>query len=300
MGNTPRYEKVNKELSFTERKHLEDKTLMLCVLPWGKMHMLAPYLTRRLATAALIGGLALAVMGQPAQAETAAPRAAPSDMQITRLVNDTLRALETAVAPATVVMPDAGLDSARATRQTRPPLGYVLFCQAMPHRCVAPGDETVAPVALTEDRLRELDRVNRHVNEAVVPVTDERLYKRRELWSFPRRTKLRLAGGETVHAPAGDCEDYVLLKRDILIRRGWPASALLITVVRDLDGLGHAVLTVRTTQGDLVLDNQAEDIAHWRATGYGFIKRQSVEDPSVWVRLDDAPNRATAATAATN
>jgi hypothetical protein len=32
--------------------------------------------------------------------------------------------------------------------------------------------------------------------------------------------------------------------------RGWPESKLLITVVRDENNEGHAVLTVRTDEGD--------------------------------------------------
>ena len=44
----------------------------------------------------------------------------------------------------------------------------------------------------------------------------------------------------------GDCEDYVLLKRRMLMQAGWPREALLITVVRDKKGDGHAVLTVKT------------------------------------------------------
>ena len=47
----------------------------------------------------------------------------------------------------------------------------------------------------------------------------------------------------------GDCEDYVLLKRRLLAARGFPESTLLITVVRDENNEGHAVLTVRTDRG---------------------------------------------------
>jgi predicted transglutaminase-like cysteine proteinase len=39
-----------------------------------------------------------------------------------------------------------------------------------------------------------------------------------------------------------DCEDYVLLKRRMLMQAGWPREALLVTVVRDKKGDGHAVL----------------------------------------------------------
>ncbi len=44
----------------------------------------------------------------------------------------------------------------------------------------------------------------------------------------------------------GDCEDYALLKRKMLMQAGWPREALLMTVVRDKKGEGHAVLTVKT------------------------------------------------------
>jgi predicted transglutaminase-like cysteine proteinase len=90
----------------------------------------------------------------------------------------------------------------------------------------------------------------------------------------------------------GDCEDYVLLKRHLLIKAGWPRAALLVTVVRDQRGDGHAVLTVRTTKGEFVLDNQVEKVLPWTETGYRFVKRQSQTDPNVWVQLSH-PRQAT-------
>ena len=173
-------------------------------------------------------------------------------------------------------------------KPARTPRGFAEFCGLRPADCfpTTPRQGRGEAVALTPGRLAELDRVNRAVNNAVHPITDERLYDRIEKWTYPRLARLRLSpGGEVVETLAGDCEDYVLLKRAELMKTGWPADALLITVVRDLEGLGHAVLTVRTDRGDLVLDNQTETIAHWRATGYSFIKRQSARDPRVWVSL---------------
>jgi predicted transglutaminase-like cysteine proteinase len=91
----------------------------------------------------------------------------------------------------------------------------------------------------------------------------------------------------------------VLLKRRMLMQAGWPREALLITVVRDKKGDGHAVLTVRTDRGDFILDNQAEDVLLWSETGYRFVKRQSQGNPSHWVALEDArPAMSTAAAAA--
>ena len=176
-------------------------------------------------------------------------------------------------------------------RLARAPRGYIEFCRKNPADCHPVRRQGVpsAPagvVALTPQLLAELDAVNREVNDAVHPITDQRLYARLEHWTYPRRARLRLdEGGEVFETLAGDCEDYVLLKRAKLRAAGWPDDALLITVVRDLEGLGHAVLTVRTDKGDLILDNQAETIAHWKATGYAFIKRQSAQDTRLWVSL---------------
>jgi predicted transglutaminase-like cysteine proteinase len=85
----------------------------------------------------------------------------------------------------------------------------------------------------------------------------------------------------------GDCEDYVLLKRKMLMQAGWPSEALLITVVREKNGDGHAVLTAKTDKGEFVLDNQNPDILLWSETNYRFVKRQSQLDPNLWVSLGD-------------
>jgi predicted transglutaminase-like cysteine proteinase len=180
--------------------------------------------------------------------------------------------------------------NARSTREnafapvgerTSPPIGYVEFCRKTPASC---GERTNDPrdVVLTKDAWRDLRSINDQVNRAVVPETDEEQFGVPEVWSFPTTGK-------------GDCEDYVLLKRRMLIDAGWPASALLITVVRDLKGDGHAVLMVKTDRGEFVLDNQEATIKDWRDTGYRYVKRQSQSDPSVWVSLGDTQPTATVA-----
>ena len=125
-------------------------------------------------------------------------------------------------------------------------------------------------------------RVNKWVNETVKPMTDMDHWGTIEKWSLPTDGY-------------GDCEDYVLLKRKMLIDAGWPREALLITVVRDKKGEGHAVLTVKSDKGEFVLDNQNESVLAWTETGYRFVKRQSQSDPNVWVSLGD--NRPAVATA---
>ncbi|MGL4240035.1 MAG: transglutaminase-like cysteine peptidase, partial [Beijerinckiaceae bacterium] len=122
---------------------------------------------------------------------------------------------------------------------------------------------------------RELARINREVNDQIEPMSDLEHWGTLERWSYPTDGK-------------GDCEDYVLEKRKRLVEAGWPRQALLITVVRDKKGDGHAVLTVRTDRGDFVLDNQETRVKGWLDTGYSFVKRQSEQHPSKWVSLGGA------------
>ena len=61
----------------------------------------------------------------------------------------------------------------------------------------------------------------------------------------------------------------------LLVQAGWPRQALLITVVANHRGDGHAVLTVKTDKGEFTLDNQNEQVLLWSDTGYRFVKRQS-------------------------
>ena len=117
-------------------------------------------------------------------------------------------------------------------------------------------------------------KVNNWVNETVKPETDLEHWGVVERWNYP-------------DDGYGDCEDYVLQKRKMLIKAGWPREALLITVVRDKKGDGHAVLTVKTNRGEFVLDNQENQVLAWDRTGYRFIKRQSQSDPNQWVALGE-------------
>ncbi|MGQ3296305.1 MAG: transglutaminase-like cysteine peptidase, partial [Shinella sp.] len=86
---------------------------------------------------------------------------------------------------------------------------------------------------------------------------------------------------------AADCEDYVLIKRKRLMEAGISPSNLLITVVLQPNGEGHAVLTVRTDRGDFVLDNMRNKVLLWSETEYRYLKRQSSVNAGKWVKLQD-------------
>jgi hypothetical protein len=133
---------------------------------------------------------------------------------------------------------------------------------------------------LTSARLGVLTAVNGTVNRTTREVTDLELYGREDVWAYPVDGR-------------GDCEDFALAKRRDLIARGWPSSVLLVTVVRDERGEGHAVLTVVTDRGDYILDNRTDTIRLWSQTPYTYYDRQSAHDPRRWIRL--APAEAVAA-----
>jgi predicted transglutaminase-like cysteine proteinase len=120
----------------------------------------------------------------------------------------------------------------------------------------------VRQIALTPERMAELQQVNRYVNSAVVEVSDMEQYGREDVWMLPTSGK-------------GDCEDFALLKRKMLIERGWPSSALSITVGATAEGVAHAVLMVSTVQGQLVLDNLTSSIFPAARTGHTYYARQS-------------------------
>ena len=160
----------------------------------------------------------------------------------------------------------------RVHGQALPPFGFVQFCQRYKTDCNRVDDVSFARFDADVNHLSELDLVNRSINTRIKPVTDMELYGREEFWTYPTNQ--------------GDCEDYVVLKRRILMSRGWPSSALLITVVRDENDDGHAVLTVRTKQGDYVLDNKVDTVRLWSQTPYKYLMRQSYLNPKLWMALD--------------
>ena len=156
------------------------------------------------------------------------------------------------------------------------PIGHRQFCRDYPAECRVRSARTTA-TELTRERWAQLVRINEHVNSVVQPVTDAEFYATEEFWTYP---------GEY-----GDCEDYVLMKRDLLMKQGWPASSLLITVVRQRDGSGHAVLTARTSRGEFVLDNLDYRVRPWAETPYRFIRRQSASHSGRWQAIRDNRSR---------
>ena len=159
---------------------------------------------------------------------------------------------------------------------TLPPIGFVQFCARYKAECRETGNDA-REANLTHKTWSQIVEVNSFVNAKIAPATDEELYGTVEHWEYP--------------TTAGDCEDYVLLKKRYLEGLGFPSESLLITVVLDENSDGHAVLMVRTDGGDFVLDNRRNTVLRWSETGYHYIKRQSQENPRIWVSMGEKPQR---------
>ena len=156
-------------------------------------------------------------------------------------------AAATIIALAALAMPTAGNADERPLfislgETAKAPIGWVEFCIEYDPECKTKPSQP-RDVMLSTQAWKDLERVNLWVNTHVKPMTDMEHWGVVERWNYP-------------DDGYGDCEDYVLLKRRMLMQAGWPREALLITVVRDKRGDGHAILTVKTDKGEYVLDNQ--------------------------------------------
>ncbi|WP_279479102.1 transglutaminase-like cysteine peptidase [Aureimonas sp. SK2] len=158
---------------------------------------------------------------------------------------------------------------------TKQPHGHYAYCQRQPAECGPNADPSKAPPALDAALMRTVALVNTAVNSEITAASDQDLYGQEEFWTLP--------------TSAGDCEDYALLKRARLHEAGIPLSDLLLTVVRKVDGTGHAILTLRTAAGDFVLDNLDWRVRRWNEVPYRFVKRQSEAHAGRWLEIESGP-----------
>lgn len=177
-----------------------------------------------------------------------------------------------ALAFASNAMADSRGPSMLTGGLTSQPIGHYEFCQKYSDECNQ-RSKMVAPPKLTDFGWKLIREINYEVNNSIIAMTDLDVYGRDEVWEYPTEV--------------GDCEDFVLMKRKKLMEKGFAAADLLITVVRKPDGEGHAVLTLRTSQGDFVLDNLEDDVKLWSETEYTFLKRQASFNTGRWITIEN-------------
>ena len=154
-----------------------------------------------------------------------------------------------------------------STKSAPPPAGFHGVCKRYRWACAVTAAQT-RPMDMDET-LALASRVNFRVNSQVREISDQQQYRRLEHWSLPT-------------ARGGDCEDFALLKKRELNRRGIAPDRLLIATALTPRREAHAVLIVRTAGGDFVLDNRTSKIKPWFATGYSFLRMQDPAAPKRW------------------
>lgn len=162
----------------------------------------------------------------------------------------------------------------------RPISAWRAMCERFPQECRIDLDEP-EQVNLTENVSQLIRHINETVNQQVKPLLDISHWGVADQWDF-------------AEDGYGDCEDYQLLKRRLLVQAGIPHRAMRMTVVIDETGQGHAVLTVRTHLGDFILDNRTDLVLAWNDTGYQFVKREGSFPDLKWVALSNEPANETA------
>jgi predicted transglutaminase-like cysteine proteinase len=150
------------------------------------------------------------------------------------------------------------------------PFQHVRFCLRYPSDCKS-GPTQYERIELSVENLELLNRINSNVNAAIAPTV--------------KGYGPDLQDGWSVAPTRGDCNDYAVTKRHDLIEQGLPANDLRLSVVKTSSGIGHLVLVVATTKGDLVLDNLTETIRPWQSTDYRWLKIQSATDAKFWYEI---------------
>jgi predicted transglutaminase-like cysteine proteinase len=154
---------------------------------------------------------------------------------------------------------------------TSVPYGWVEFCTRYRGEC-QDDDRATQAIELTPAAMRKIQRINAWVNKNIAAVSDMDHWGVVDQWDYPTDGK-------------GDCEDFALLKRRMLMEEGFPRQALLMTVVKEGNGDGHAILTIKTNRGEFVLDNLSNEVKPWTKAPYRFVKRQSETNQNVWVSI---------------
>ncbi|WP_247453596.1 transglutaminase-like cysteine peptidase [Bradyrhizobium sp. 174] len=153
-----------------------------------------------------------------------------------------------------------------------PPLSFMLFCTQYPDDCQEQRDRRKTVFRSRGQRWRELNLINSTVNSGIAP---ESLSVSRNDYDWQ------------IFPSAGNCGDYAVTKRHLLLRSGWPSSSLLLgEVTIRTTGEHHLVLLVREGRALFVLDNLSGIIIQLNEAldNYVFLRTESDLNPRLWTR----------------
>lgn len=202
-------------------------------------------------------------------------------------------------APRVARQPEASLSNKwHALRERmRHEQRIVSLCRADPATC--PSDAATLFMAIVDTaRLRQgralLGEINRAINLAVRPVSDQKLHGA-DVWTSPLTT---LASGQ------GDCEDYAIAKLAALWTAGIAERDTRLVIVRDERAReDHAVAMVRLEGRWLALDNrrftliESTHLTYQPLFAIGGDTVRGFTDRASWAELDDEGGSARSARA---
>lgn len=127
----------------------------------------------------------------------------------------------------------------------------IALCDGDRERCASPAALrflTIIDSARSREGRARLGEVNRAVNLAIRPMSDQAQYGEADVWTSPL---------VTFSHGAGDCEDYAIAKFVALHQAGISSDDLRIVIIRDtIRGEDHAVAAARLDGHWLALDNR--------------------------------------------
>jgi predicted transglutaminase-like cysteine proteinase len=157
---------------------------------------------------------------------------------------------------------------------TLAPMAHAVFCLRYRQDCDVHGvDFRRRNIAMTIDRLNELNRINREVNRDIIPQPN--------LGGLATETWL-------IAPSVGECHDYAVTKRHELLARGWPSRSLLLAEVVVPSGEHHLVLVVRMWdadskhESDIVMDSLNSTLRPVSLTSYRWVRVESPSNPKYW------------------
>lgn len=158
------------------------------------------------------------------------------------------------------------------TLEVVPPLSFALFCIQYPEECEEQPDRRITNFQSRGQRWRELNQINSTVNVAIVP---------------KKQVASQLDHDWQIFPFDGNCSDYAVTKRHLLLRAGWPSSSLLLAeVIIRASGEHHFVLLAREGRSVFVLDNLSTIVIELNEAldKYVLVRTESDRAPRLWVR----------------
>jgi len=122
---------------------------------------------------------------------------------------------------------------------------------------------------------QQLELINSWVNRTIRYTEDANVFGQRDYWASP---KVSLKG-------RGDCEDYAIAKYASLKALGFGDNRMRIVIVTDTrKKIGHAILSVRTSDGVYILDNQnVRPVLHQQISYYAPV--YSINASGRWINI---------------